>query len=74
MTDVKPPDLIGTADAAKILGVSERTAKRLASSGRLPAAVKMPGETGAYLFRRSDVERMRDMRAAEAAQRAEASA
>lgn len=56
-------DLIGTQEAAAILGVSHRTVKRLAQKGKLAHAVKMPGETGAYLFNRADVEAL----AAEAA-------
>jgi excisionase family DNA binding protein len=56
-------DLIGTADAAEILGVSSRTVKRLARAGELPYTIKMPGDTGAYLFLRRDVERIRDQRA-----------
>lgn len=58
-------DLIGTAEAAGILEESLSTAKRLAREGRLKVAVKMPGGTGAYLFHRADVERLRDERAAE---------
>jgi excisionase family DNA binding protein len=56
-------DLIGTADAAEILGVSSRTVKRLARAGELPYTIKMPGDTGAYMFLRRDVERIRDQRA-----------
>lgn len=48
-------DLIGTAEASEILGLSQRTVKRLALAEVLPFAMKMPGETGAYLFQRDDV-------------------
>lgn len=68
-----PPDLVGTVIAADILDVSVVTAKRMAMSGELPVALKMPGDTGAYLFERTEVERVRDERAAaKAAARAEA--
>lgn len=49
-------DLVGTTDAAAILGWSLAKTKRWARSGDLPCAVKMPGETGAYLFHRAVVE------------------
>lgn len=48
-------DLIGTDEAAQLLGVSKPTVKRMARAGTLPVAIKMPGQTGAYLFHRSDV-------------------
>lgn len=57
-------ELIGTADAAAILGVTLPTIKRLALRGdALQPAVKMRGKTGAYLFRRADVERLAAARA-----------
>jgi excisionase family DNA binding protein len=49
-------DLIGTKEAAQLLGVSLPTVKRMAKAGTLTVAVKMPGDTGAYLFHRVDVE------------------
>lgn len=64
MRPVSALDLIGTADAAEILGVSVRTVKRLAKIGELRHAMKMGGDTGAYLFLRGDVERLRDERQA----------
>ena len=51
-----PPDHIGTADAAKILGCSTTKVKMLAQAGELPIVLKMRGETGAYLFSRSAIE------------------
>ena len=57
-------DLIGTAEAAEILSVGQRTVKRLAQKGKLPHAMKMPGATGAYLFHRSDVEKLAEEAAA----------
>lgn len=49
-------DLIGTDEAAQLLGVSRPTVKRMAKAGTLTVAIKMPGQTGAYLFHRGDVE------------------
>lgn len=48
-------DLIGTAEACAILGVDRSTVKRWVDRGRLKSAGKLPGPTGAYLFRRSVV-------------------
>lgn len=67
VTAVSSSDLIGTADAAEIMGVSVRTVKRLAQIGELPHHTKMPGSSGAYLFLRRDVEAARDQRAEGAA-------
>lgn len=53
-----PPDLVGTAQAAEILGVSVATVNRWALSGRLEPVVEIPGRTGARLFLRSDVEEL----------------
>lgn len=56
--------LIGTAEAAAMLGVSKATVKRYAHSGELPVVVQMPGTTGALLFLRRDVERLAKRRGA----------
>ena len=41
-----------TRQVAERLGKSVATVKRMAADGRLPHAVKVPGDTGAYLFER----------------------
>lgn len=43
-------ELISTAEAAEILGVSVATVKRHAATGKIDPAHKMRGKTGAYLF------------------------
>jgi hypothetical protein len=48
--------LIGSADTAAILGWSLAKVKRAAKSGDLPVALKLPSETGAYLFDRAAIE------------------
>ena len=53
-------DLLTSPQAGLILGKSSRTVQRLAETGVLPAAQKLPGPNGAYLFRREDVERLLD--------------
>lgn len=50
-----PDELITTAEAAPILGYTVAWVNKLASSGRLPVARKLPGRTGAYLFRRGEL-------------------
>lgn len=50
------PDLIPTAEAAVLLGVSVWTLHRWVEAGRLSEAAKLPGIRGARLFNRADVE------------------
>lgn len=50
-------DLIGTTEAARILGKSPRTVHRLVHAGQLTPAVTAPGGyAGTFLFKRSDIE------------------
>ena len=50
-------DLIGTAEAARIISKSPRTIHRLVLSGGLsPALVAPGGHSGSYLFHRADIE------------------
>lgn len=58
-----PDDLIAATEAGAILGKSARTVSRLAEAGQLPVVQKLPGPNGAYLFRRRDVEALRDAKA-----------
>lgn len=48
--------LIGTAEAAEILGKTQRTVQRMVSAGLLTPVATLPGKTGAHLFDRNDVE------------------
>lgn len=48
-------DLIGAAEAQRMLGVSRSTVTRMAQDGRLTPIYTGPGQTGAYVFRRDDV-------------------
>lgn len=56
-------DLIGSVEAAELLGVDRSVLTRLVQSGRLDRAHKLPGENGAALYRRSDVEALAAARA-----------
>lgn len=49
------PDLIPTAEVARIYGCQVRTVHRLVERGILTPAIKAPGKRGALLFRREDV-------------------
>lgn len=50
--------MIGTGEAATLLGWSRAKVKRHAADGLLPIVRKLPGDTGAYLFDRATVERL----------------
>jgi len=53
--------LIGSAEASRILGKSQRTVLRLVKTGALVPAMTVPGGyVGTYLFDRADVEAARD--------------
>jgi excisionase family DNA binding protein len=56
----EPPDLLGTTEAAAELGLERSTLARWVQLGKLTPAVKLPGPTGAMLFRRSDIDALRD--------------
>jgi hypothetical protein len=43
-------ELLTTAQTAELLGKDVATVNRYAAEGRLPAAHKLPGRTGANLF------------------------
>jgi hypothetical protein len=63
-----PDDLIGSAETCRILdNIHAATLSRWVTAGRIFPAHKLPGKNGAFLFRRADVERLRDELAAEAA-------
>lgn len=59
-------DLLATVEAAQVIGVERSTLSRWIDSGRITPAHKLPGVNGAHLFRRSEVERVRDAYRAEA--------
>lgn len=49
------PDLLPTAEVARIYGCDVRTVHRMVARGLLTPAVRAPGLRGALFFRRSDV-------------------
>jgi len=54
--NVQLATLIGSTEAAQILGWSRSKVKQDAAAGRLPYEQKLPGKTGGYLFHRSVIE------------------
>lgn len=64
MTDF-PDTLVGTSEAAKLLGVDRSTVTRLVQTGRLDPMHKGAGRTSSYTFRASDIERERRRREAQ---------
>jgi predicted DNA-binding transcriptional regulator AlpA len=53
-------ELLTSPQVGAILGKSGRTISRLAADGTIPHAIKLPGPNGAYLFRRGDIEALRE--------------
>lgn len=51
-------DLLSSGEVATLLDVSVATVNRWALTGQLPVAYRLPGRTGANLFRRQDAERL----------------
>lgn len=54
--DTIVPELLTTADVAKLLSCGERTVWRWSRSGAMPSPLKLnPGRQGAVRFRRADI-------------------
>lgn len=60
-------DLITSPEAGRIINRSARTIHRLVEAGKLTPMVTMPGPSGAYLFRREDIEALASERQGAAA-------
>lgn len=52
------PALIGTREAAEILGVPRTTLASRLAAGAIAPAIKLPGRTGAFLFDRAYIEQI----------------
>lgn len=52
----KRDGLLTTRQAAARYGITVSTLNRLAAAGSIPVAVKLPGPTGARLYRLSDLD------------------
>lgn len=51
-----PPDLIGSTEAAEIIGWSRSHFNRRVADGTVPVVHEQPGRTGIRLFDRSTIE------------------
>lgn len=49
-------DLLSTAEVAEMLGILPRSVAQRVQRGTLMPALKLPGQTGAYLFDRDEIE------------------
>ena len=58
MSKASPPELVGSAEVARLLDINQVTVARWVASGQLTPAHKLPGKNGAYLFRRDDINRL----------------
>lgn len=56
-------ELLTTAEVAQIVGRSVATINRWAAEGKVAVVQKLPGATGAHLFRREAVEHLIDAEA-----------
>jgi excisionase family DNA binding protein len=63
--DLCMPDepLIGSAEACEAIGIDRSTLTRWVAQGRITPAHKMPGSSGAFLFKRADVAQLVLLRA-----------
>jgi len=57
-------DLIGSAEAAQLLGIDKPTLTRWVKAGRVKAAHKFPGKNGAFIFHRADINALANERSA----------
>lgn len=53
-----PAELLTATQVGMIINRSGRTVVRMAEAGDIPVAAKLPGPNGAYLFRRSDADKL----------------
>ena len=53
------PDLLSTTQAAEVIGIERSTISRWVQQGLLEPAMKLPSQTGAFLFATTEVERAR---------------
>lgn len=62
------PAVINTGEACEILGGIDRsTLKRWVDDGKVKPLRKLPGDTGGYLFERTEIERVAALQAREVA-------
>lgn len=60
-------DLVGSIVICEQLGISRSTLTRWVNNGTAQPAMRLPGKTGAYLFTRTEVERLATQHSSSAA-------
>ena len=68
MADMPNPDLLSTTQAAEVIGIERSTVSRWVQQGLMRPSLKLPTQTGAFLFDVAEVERVRDWYAARLAE------
>ncbi|MEH3142474.1 MAG: helix-turn-helix domain-containing protein [Mycobacterium kyogaense] len=63
MHNTSADDEIVSSEACKILQVDRATLLRWVADGQVAHTRKLPGRTGAFLFRRGDIQKLADKRA-----------
>ena len=58
-----PPNLIGTLETCRRIGIDRSTLSRWIKDGTARPAMQLPGKTGAYLFTVEEADRLAEMRA-----------
>ena len=53
------PVLVGSLEAAEVLGLHRNSLNRLAAAGVIKTAIKLPGRTGSRLFDPLELERFK---------------
>ncbi len=57
------PEELVTAEVCKLLNIDRTTVTRWVQAGKLTPARKLPGVSGAYLYKRADIDAMLERRA-----------
>ena len=55
---LNPNELIGSAEAARIVGVDRATFNRWVAAGQVKVAGELPGHRGARMFQRKVIDRL----------------
>lgn len=58
----EPEAYYSTASAARAVGVSLRTFQRLIANGEVRPHTRLPGKTGAWVFTRVEIDRLKAAR------------
>jgi predicted site-specific integrase-resolvase len=59
-SDMSATQPIGSKDTCTMLGIDRSTLSRWVAAGKLKPVTQLPGKNGAFVFRRADVEALRE--------------